>query len=97
MVIRPLDHTANCYTWDSGAEIARLILSAFARGEVVTVTFAGITDVPSSFVNAAFVSLLDNYSFDFIKSHLKVTNASRQIVDMIKHRFAFVTSQAAAA
>lgn len=96
MVIRPLDHVANCYTWDSGAVISRLIRNAFARGDTVTITFSGITDVPSSFVNAAFVSLLGDYSFDFIKAHLKITNASRQIVGMISHRFAFVTTQAAA-
>ncbi|MDE2164694.1 MAG: STAS-like domain-containing protein [Alphaproteobacteria bacterium] len=97
MVITALDHVRDCYTWDSGAKIADLIRGAFARGEHITVSFAGVTDIPSSFANAAFISLLDTYSYDYVKSHLAVTNATRQIVDMIKRRFTFVTTQGMAA
>ncbi|MDR3528626.1 MAG: STAS-like domain-containing protein [Rhizomicrobium sp.] len=97
MVIHPLNHVKDCNTWDSGAAIACLIRKGFADTDLVVVSFSGITDVPSSFVNAAFISLLDSYSFDYIKTHLKVTDASRQIIGMIKRRFEFVTSQVAAA
>ena len=52
-------------------------------------SFDGVEDVPSSFVNAAFVPLLGSYSYDFIKAHLQVINSTRQINDMIKRRLRF--------
>lgn len=97
MVIRALDHVRDCYSWDTGAVIGAMLRDAFARGETVTLSFQGVSDVPSSFVNAALISLLDSYSFDFIKAHLRVIDGNRQIVDMIRHRFAFETNKPVAA
>jgi hypothetical protein len=97
MGISALDYVSDCYSWDSGQVIGRLIRSAFAKNEVVTLSFAGVSDIPSSFANAAFVSLLDSYSYDYIRSHLIITNATRQISDMIKRRFAFEQKRATAA
>jgi hypothetical protein len=93
MVIRALDHAPNCYTWNSGDVIAQIIRGAFARGERITVSFSGVTDIPSSFANAAFISLLNDYSFEFIKSHLTLSNCSRQIADMVKRRFSFESTR----
>ncbi len=93
MVIRALDHVPNCYTWDTGDVIGQIIRRAFACGDSVTISFAGVTDTPTSFVNAAFISLLNDYSYDFIRSHLKLTDCSRQIADMVKRRFSFETSR----
>lgn len=97
MVIKALDHVHDCYSWDTGAVIGDMLRSAFARNESVVLSFQGVTDVPSSFVNAALISLLDSYSFDFIKAHLRVTDASHQIVDMIQRRFSFATKKPLAA
>lgn len=96
MVIRILDHVPQCYTWQDGAVILELIRKRFARDEEVVVSFDGVNDVPSSFVNAAFISLLDEYSFNYIRSRLKVIDSSWQINDMIKRRFAFETRGRAA-
>ncbi len=93
MVIRALDLVPNCYTWSNGDVISKVIRRAFAHGDKITISFAGVTDTPSSFVNAAFISLLSDYSYDFIKSHLTLTHCSRQVVDMIKRRFDFERSR----
>lgn len=95
MVIRILDHVRQCYTSQDGAVISALIRNAFASGEKVKVSFNGVTDVPSSFVNGAFVALLDCYSFDYIRANLSVVDSTPQINDMIKRRFRFETEQLA--
>ena len=96
MVINVLDHVPQCYTGQDGAVIGSLIRDGFARGDDVTVSFLGVDNAPSSFVNAAFVDLLDSYSFDYIRRHLLVINSSPQINDLIRRRFSFATSPLAA-
>ena len=96
MVIRALDYVPHCYSWDTGNEIAKIVRQSFARGDQITISFAGVTDVPSSFVNGAFISLLDDYSFDFIRAHLSFADCTRQITDMIRRRFSFETRGKAA-
>jgi hypothetical protein len=51
--------------------------------------FAGVDDVPSSFVNAAFVQLLQQFTYDDIRQGVAVINSTRQINDMIKRRMEF--------
>ena len=97
MVIRALDYVSHCYTWDTGNELAKIIEAAFVRNEHITVSFAGVTDIPSSFANGAFVSLLSSYSFDFIRDHLTITDCTRQISEMIKRRFSFEKGRGRAA
>ena len=97
MVIRALDLVPNCYTWDNGDVVAKAIRQAFSRGDSVTISFAGVTDIPTSFANAAFVSLLSTYSFDFIKAHLRLVDCSPQIADMVKRRFDFESTRGKAA
>lgn len=84
MVVRALDHVAQCYGASDGAVIARVLRQAFLRGHHVTLSFAGVSDVPSSFVNAALVSLLDDHSLEWLKSHLSVVDATKQTADMIR-------------
>jgi hypothetical protein len=86
MVIVVRDHVSRCYTWQDGAALANVIRPLLARGERLVVSFAGFTDVPSSFVNAAFVSLLDTFSLDFVRDHMSVVDSTRQINNMIRKR-----------
>lgn len=88
MVIKVLDHVRQCYTWEDGEKIGTLIRRAFDRKEKIILSFVNVNDAPSSFVNAAFIALLDKYDFDFIRQHLRVIDSTRQINDMIKRRFA---------
>ena len=89
MVLNVRDIVPHCHTWQDGERIADLIRCAFRRGETVTVSFAGVDSVPSSFVNGAFVSLLDTYTFDHIRANLRVVDSTRQINSMIRDRFDF--------
>lgn len=87
MVINVLDHVPHCHTWSDGDVIGNLLRRALRRGERAVVSFHGVADVPSSFVNAAFISLLDSFDQDFIKAHLSVVDSTRQINSMIRQRF----------
>lgn len=84
MVINALDHVDRCYSTADGAEIARVLRAAFARHDRVTLSFAGVDDVPSSFVNASLVALMNGHSPDWLKSKLSIVDATPQIADMIR-------------
>jgi hypothetical protein len=87
MVIIVLDHVPQCYTGEDGAVIASIIRRHLDKGLAVSVSMAGVEDTPSSFVNAAFVSLLDHYDAAYIRAHLSITDASRQTGDMVRRCF----------
>ena len=87
--INVLDHINQCYSNNDGQIILNLIKKEFAKGNVVSVAFKDVSGVNSSFVNTAFIELLDSYNFDFIKTHLQFKNSNRQINSMIKSRFEF--------
>lgn len=93
MVIVALDHVPHCYTHEDGAVIYGLVASALTREPRVTLSLAGVTDVPSSFVNAALVPLLDRYEFDEIKQRLVITDATRIIADVVRRCFGAATRQ----
>lgn len=83
MVITALDHVPQCYTSADGLVIAGLLRRCLRSGEV-TLSLAGVDDVPSSFVNSAIVSLLDEFSASEIRQRLSIVDSNRQINDMIR-------------
>ena len=89
MVIDILKQVPQAYTADAGQVIHDMIVPALERGEAVTVSFKGVGAVPTSFVNAAFIELLEQFDFAFIKSHLRIVESTRQINNVIKERFDF--------
>lgn len=89
MVVRALDHVAQCYTQADGQKIYETILPLLQKGQRVELSFEGVETVPSSFINNALIRLLDNIPFDKIKSDLKFLNTTKQINEMIKTRFSF--------
>lgn len=95
MVINVLDLVPHCYTWEDGNVVGRAIQQGLEKKEKVAVSFTGVEDVPTSFVNAAFVKLLDDFSYEDIRSNLSVINSTRQINEMIKRRLDFETKRAA--
>ena len=78
-----------CYSNSDGQVILDLIKKEFSKGNKVAVSFEGVTAVNSSFVNTAFIELLDSYDFNFVKTHLQFKNTTKQINSMIKGRFEF--------
>lgn len=97
MVITALDHVPHCYSAQDGVVIARILRRRLSADGQATLSFAGVSDVPSSFVNSALVSLLDTYSFDWIKRHLTIVDATRQTADMIRRCFDNAVEQLRAA
>lgn len=83
MVIRVQSHVNRCYSAADGAVIEALLRAPFARGEQVTLSFQGITDVTSSFVNSALVCFLRSYPMDWLKAHLRIHDVTPQIGDMV--------------
>lgn len=91
MVIRLLDHTATCHSNDDGTKIANIIRRSLNEEHHISISFKGVDIVSTSFINSSLVSLLDLYSFDFIKSKLTFTNTTKHINALIRDRFLFET------
>ncbi|HAP99119.1 STAS-like domain-containing protein [Rhodospirillum rubrum] len=87
MVIRVIDLVSGGNTNDQGDIVRQALLRALADSpQPVIVSFSGFTSVTSSFVNSAFVELLDCMSLDQIKAKIRFVNSNRQINDMIRTR-----------
>lgn len=89
MVLRIRDHITHAYTNADGEAIYRLVKHSLLANRPVVVSFAGIRDVTSSFVNSAFIDLLDSIEFDVIKKNLSFVDTTNQINQMIRSRFMF--------
>jgi STAS-like domain of unknown function (DUF4325) len=93
MVIKALDVVRDCQSWTSGDTLHKALQTALKEGDAeIVVSFEGVDDVPSAFVNAAFLSLLDSWDFETIRRRLRIVNSTRQINDMIKRRLTFEAS-----
>lgn len=89
VVVRPMDFLNQCYTAEDGAQLFKRIAPLIRKRQNVAVSFERVDSVPSSFVNAAFIRLLDEMPFSQIKEHLRIVNSTRQINEMIRDRFEF--------
>lgn len=85
--------TKNAYSNADGDDVRREIKKALLAGDRVQVSFNGFSVVNSSFVNSAFINLLNDYSFDFIKNNLSFVDTTKQINHMIGSRFKFETEK----
>ncbi|MBM7585861.1 hypothetical protein JOC86_002403 [Bacillus pakistanensis] len=88
-LIRISDHIGRCYSNKEGKTIQTILKRELNKGNPITVSFEKIDGVTSSFVNTAFIELLDDFEFNTIKSSIKFINTSKQINEMIKDRFKF--------
>jgi len=86
MVIRIADILPGANTADQGSRLFEILHHALRDSGTVTISFDGIQTATSSFVNVAFVALLDDFSYEDLRSRIRVTNSTRQINDMIKTR-----------
>jgi hypothetical protein len=85
---RPLMKIAHkdSHAWLETSFVPWLARKALSANGSVVVSFDGIQTATSSFVHAAFVELLDDFSYRDLKARLRVTTSTRQINDMIKTR-----------
>lgn len=89
MVIRVLDIVEKCQSDADGIEVYNVLKPLLKKNTAIQISFEGVNAVPSSFVNAALIELLDDFNFVFIKSHISFVNTNKQINEMIKKRFEF--------
>lgn len=89
VLIKILDHLDRCYTSDDGQKLFAIIKPLLDNGQQVKISFDGVGGVPSSFVNAAFIQLLDTFTFGYIKTHVFFADTIKPTNDMIKKRFRF--------
>lgn len=87
--ISVFDLVGRGYSNDDGLIIKQAIVNEFEKGNKVIVNFLNVDGVTSSFVNTAFIELLNEFSFDFIRKHLNFSDSRKQINNMIKDRFSF--------
>ncbi len=88
-LLRIVDHVNQCYSNADGEVIKRILIQNLDIGERVIVSFEDIDSASSSFINSAFIELLEHYNFDYIKSHLGFANTTRTLNENIKRRFTF--------
>lgn len=89
VTINILDHIESASTYEDGGKIYQLLKEKIAAGEVVSLSFENISSVPSAFLNAAVIQLLEDFSFAVIKKQLRFTNTTKHINQLIKSRFEF--------
>ncbi len=93
MVINILDYTESTSTYEDGEKIYNLIHQALKNNEQVILSFNGISSVPSSFINSALIRLIEDFSFETIRSKIAIINSTKNINELIKSRFAFVNTK----
>ena len=96
-LIKVLDFVDRCYNSEDGQVIHDVIVEKLGQDRELVVSMEGVDWVPSSFVNAAFISLLDMLAFSEIKKRLKFVNTTSQINEMIRTRFNFEANKRASA
>ncbi len=83
MVIVALDHVPQCFSQNDGAALNRVLAPHFAARRAFTLSFTGVEDVTSSFVNASLVPFVESYGAEFVKTHLKIVGATPQVANTI--------------
>lgn len=91
--IKILEHVSSTSSYEDGGKIFSLVRQHIAGGEIVELSFTGISSVPSAFINAAIIQLLEEFPFSKIRSHLRFANSTRHINQLIKSRFDFAVNQ----
>ncbi|MGE4471058.1 MAG: STAS-like domain-containing protein [Desulfovibrio sp.] len=91
--IKITDHLNRWLTNEDGAVIFEQIRPYLEKDEPVVVSFEGVSSVPTSFVNSAFLELLVSFPFSKIKEKLTFVHTNRQINAIINKRFQFVVNQ----
>lgn len=90
VVIRIRDHVARASSYEDGDVIFRLVSDNLHAGADVAVSFEGISSVPSAFVNAAFVRLLETMKFEDFRAKVRFKDSTRSINDLLRSRLEFV-------
>jgi hypothetical protein len=86
MVIQLKKDLVGWATTEDGEALFSLLLPSIQNGGPVTVDFAGINAVSSSFVNSAFVALRDRVGYDHLSKHLRMLNLHPSVAALLRRR-----------
>ncbi|XDD52533.1 STAS-like domain-containing protein (plasmid) [Leptospira sp. WS92.C1] len=92
MVIYLKDYIQSGSSYRDGEIIYKLLIHNFPINEKIIISFKDFGAVSSSFVNVAFVQLLENFSFDEIRKKLNFIDTLKVHTNLIKDRFEFETN-----
>ena len=87
MAILATDLTKSFITGDDGFKIGRYLVSFFKENnynKVATISFYGVDFMTPSFVNGAFLYLIDLFGEEFFKKNVKVTQATNSIAQILR-------------
>ena len=93
MVINIIDHVKTASTYEDGEIIYTLISKALHNEQQVTLSFKTIKSVPSAFINASIIRLLEEFNFEYIREKIVFINTTKHINELIRSRFEFVLSK----
>lgn len=79
-------HIDSCYSNEDGFVIYSILKQKIEHGEVVSVSFKGFTFITTSFINSAFIDLIEEYSFETFRNFVKIIDSPKSIIDSIKKR-----------
>jgi hypothetical protein len=83
MAIVALDLVEQCYSAEDGLVIQVALREAFSEHGSAVLSFSGVSDVPSSFINAALVPFVLEEGLDWLKKRLSIIGARKQVAEMI--------------
>lgn len=86
------DHVSTCFTTDDGLKIQNLLRPLLNHQKQIEISFKDIDSISISFLNVAFIDLLDSFDFDYLKKNLHFVKSNKTINNYIKARFSFETS-----
>lgn len=93
MVILIHKVVAGCDTNAQGAVVRKMLAAKIQDGNPVSLDFSNIFNVTSSFVNTAFIDLLEDLGVDKFKKLVLFKNVNRQIGMLIKSRVSAVAGK----
>lgn len=86
------DYVREVYSNDDGLIIYHVLKKELNNANHVHVSFKEIYALNTSFVNSAFIELLNDFEFEYIKEHVHFIDSTKQINNIIRDRFLFETS-----
>ena len=95
VILKTSDYVKKCYDNGDGeaifAKLKPLLISAKKTQDKIAVSFQGFDFVTSSFVNSAFVQLLNHFDLDDITNHITIIDSNKSI----NHAIRSIVTQAA--
>lgn len=96
MDVRVLDIVKSCNTAAEGSNLFDAIWPRLEEDRDVSISFDGVSEVTSSFVNASIVRLVLKRDLETIEMNLSISNITKQSADMIRRCLRNATEHKAA-